>query len=167
MGTGTQSTSPEPVVFRTAIGAGTVMTLATFCLSFLTFTLVYRLGGSVALQIVCIVGQVLSAGAVIVYVYLMLSTNYRLAKGVLYLRKGTFSRRIDLESISAIFLKHDLPTRGRVYGFGSEFVGIDYKGGSVSITPKDVDGFLAAIGACRTESGEVKRGALDRQHGTT
>ena len=46
-------------------------------------------------------------------------------------------------------------------------MGIDYKGGFVSITPKDVDGFLAAIGARRTESGEVERGVIDRQHGAT
>ena len=88
--------------------------------------------------------QVLSAVMMVALVYLMLSTNYRVEDGVLHVRMGPFRRRVDIASIKSVTDYGRSP--GRVYGLGSHIVGIAYEGGSVDITPKDVDGFLAAIG---------------------
>lgn len=100
--------------------------------------------------------QALFAAAVIIWVYVMLSTRYRVVDGVLHVHHGPFSRRIELDSILTISLGQKLRW-ARLYGLGSDRLGIDYEGGrAVNITPKDVDGFLAAIGARRTESGDFE-----------
>ena len=117
---------------------------------------VLNLISSILLQFIHL--QVLSAAMLMFIVYLMLTTKYRVLDSVLDVRMGPFNRRIELKSISAVFLKNN-PWRGRLYGLGSDLVGIDHEGGSVRITPKDVDGFLAAIGARRTESGDAERPA--------
>ena len=56
-----------------------------------------------------------------IIVYLMLSTKYRVQGGVLDVRMGPFNRRIDLESISAIYLKGKT-FRGRLYGLGTTWL---------------------------------------------
>lgn len=112
--------------------------------------------------------QALFAAGVIIWVYAMMSTRYRVVDGVLHVHHGPFHRRIELESISTISLGEKLRW-ARLYGLGSDRLGIDYEGGrAVNITPKDVDGFLAAIGACRTESGdfEIAVSTPDSQTGT-
>ena len=88
--------------------------------------------------------QVLSAAGLVVLIYFMLSTNYRVQDGVLHVRMGPFRRRVDVASIRAV-TDYGRST-GRVYGLGTHIVGIVYEGGAVDITPKDVDGFMAAIG---------------------
>lgn len=133
----------HPEVFRTGFGLPLYLSGTAFVLTLINGTL---------LQSALL--QVTSAAMLMILVYFMQSTKYRVQDGVLGVRMGPFSRCIELKSISAIFLS-GRAFRGRFYGLGSDPVGLDYEGGSVSITPKDVDGFLAAIGFCRTESGDV------------
>lgn len=147
MGNDAQSASPKPAVFRTAFGLPLYLVGSAFVLTFINGTLNGTLLQSVLLQVP-------SAAMLMIMVYFMLSTRYRVQGGVLDVRMGPFNRRIDIESISTIYLKGET-FRGRLYGLGTDLVGIDYEGGSVSITPKDVDGFLATIGFCRTESEDV------------
>lgn len=144
MGNDVQSASPKPAVFRTGFGLPLYLVGSTFVLTFINGTLLQQ---SVLLQVP-------SAAMLMIMVYFMLSTKYRVQGGVLDVRMGPFNRRIDLESISTIFLKGKT-FRGRLYGLGTQLVGVDYEGGSVSITPKDVDGFLATIGFCRIGSEDV------------
>lgn len=139
------SAGSHPAVFRTAFGFPVYVAGSAVVLCFINATLAQ----SVLLQ-------VSSAAMLMIMVYFMLSTKYRVQGGVLDVRMGPFNRRIDLESISTTFLTGKA-FRGRVYGLGWDPVRIDYEGGFVSITPKDVDGFLAAIGARRTQSGDVER----------
>ena len=98
--------------------------------------------------------------------YLMLSTKYRVVDGVLHVHEGGLVRRIELESISRIRLKGTI-FRGKPFGLGSRAVyiyyglGVRHRDRVARFAPKDVDGFLAAIGARRTGSGDVERGALN------
>lgn len=152
METEAQVASPEPAVFRTAFGVRIFLPLAILCLSLLVFTQLPALGG--------VTVAFLSLTAGIFVVYIMLSTKYRVVDGVLHMLQGPFSGSIDLESISRICLKGSM-FRGTTYGLGTRGVTICYKLGvhrdrAVCVTPKDVDGFLAAIGACRTASGDVE-----------
>ncbi|MDE0226876.1 MAG: PH domain-containing protein [Gammaproteobacteria bacterium] len=97
----------------------------------------------------------MSAATVVLMVYAMLSTKYRVVDGVLHLHQGPFRRSVDLESISRIRVGG--PMFGApLYGMGTRGLFIYYRLGVVGVTPKDVDGFLAAIGARRTESGDVE-----------
>ena len=143
MGADSRSANAKPAVFRTGFGLPLCLIMFALALNFINATLLQ----SVLLFLLC-------AAMLMITVYFMLSTKYRVQDGVLDVRMGPFSRRIDLELISAVFLKGKT-FRGRLYGLGTYLVGIDYEGGSVSITPRDVDGLLAAIGARRTVSGDV------------
>lgn len=143
MGTDSRSPEPKPAVFRTGFGLPLCLFMFAYALNFINATLLQ----SDLLFVLC-------AAMFMITVYFMLSTKYRVQDGVLDVRMGPFSRRIDLESISAVFLKGKT-FRGRLYGLGTHLVGIDYRSGSVTITPRDIDGFLAAIGARRAESGDV------------
>lgn len=135
----------HPEVFRTGFGLPLYLSVPPFVLGVIN---------GILLQSVLF--QVTSAAMLMILVYFMLSTKYRVQDGVLDVRMGPFSRCIDLESISAIFL-NGKAFGSRCYGLDTDLVGIDYEGGSVSITPKDVDGFLAAIGVRLTQSGDVER----------
>ena len=67
--------------------------------------------------------QALFAAMVIIWVYVMLSTRYRIVDGVLHVHHGPFSRRIELESVSTISLGQTLRW-ARLYGLGSDRLGI-------------------------------------------
>ena len=160
MGNEAQSASPEPAVFRTVFGFQICVILLLGC-NFVVFTLgsgvsvVPYLGVSVVG-----LGQASCAAAAIIIVYVMLSTKYQVVDGVLRVHYGPFSRRIELESVSRIRLKGRM-FRGTLVGLGARGVFIYCNLGVsrvrvVRITPRDVDGFLAAIGARRTESGDVE-----------
>ena len=88
--------------------------------------------------------KVLVAAVVVCHSYAMLSTKYRVEDGILHVRMGPFKRSVAIDSITSI-TDHGTP-KGRLYGLGTDIIGITYEGGSVDITPKDVDGFMAAIG---------------------
>ena len=154
-----QGASPEPGVFRTVFGFQICVVLL-LAINFVAFTLqpefvVPYLGVPVAG-----LGQAACVAAAIVIVYVMLSTKYWVVDGVLHLHYGLFSRRIELESISRIRLKGTM-FRGTLVGLGARGVFIYCNLGVsrvrvVRVTPKDIDGFLAAIGARRTASGNAE-----------
>ncbi|MDE0055552.1 MAG: PH domain-containing protein [Gammaproteobacteria bacterium] len=145
MGTEAQHASPEPAVFRTTFGIPMLLTLPVVCLNLFIPPL-----DGVSFAILA-----LSAATVVLMVYAMLSTKYRVVDGVLHLHQGPFRRSVDLESISRIRVGG--PMFGApLYGMGTRGLFIYYRLGVVGVTPKDVDGFLAAIGARRTESGDVE-----------
>ena len=144
MGKEGHSVGSQPAVFRTAFGFPLYLLAPVLLVNvFLAFTTLQGSGW------VSILFQVLVAAMVASTAYLMLSTKYRVLDGVLHLRMGPINRRIAIESISAI--SDYGTTRGRVYGLGTNIVGIVYEGGSVNVTPKDIDGFLAAIGFAGTQ----------------
>ena len=163
MGVEAQSVSPEPAVFRTAFGSS-IYQILLFCFGFIALTLVPSdvqesvpyvgafFGG---------LGQACLAAAAILTVYTMLSTKYRVVDGVLHLHQGPFNRCIDLEAISRISLKSAMLSGTKGYGMGTRRVHIYYRLGvyrdrAVWVTPKDVDCFLAAIGARRTAAVDIE-----------
>ncbi len=144
MGKEGHSVGSQPAVFRTAFGFPLYLFVPLWLLYvFIAFATLQGSGW------VTVLVQALSVAMVAFTVYLMFSTKYRVLDGVLHLRMGPINRRIAIESISAI--SDYGTTRGRVYGLGTNIVGIVYEGGSVNVTPKDIDGFLAAIGFAGTQ----------------
>lgn len=137
MGVEAQSASPEPAVFRTSIGWLFALPWALFFLNLLIVAQFATGGVSVALPW-------LFAAGVIIIAYLMRSTKYWVEDGILHVRTGPFKRSVAIDSITSI-TDHGTP-KGRLYGLGRDIIGITYDGGSVDITPKDADGFMAAIG---------------------
>ena len=86
--------------------------------------------------------------------YLVLSTKYRVEDGVLHVRMGPFKRSIAIDSITSVTDYGIAP--GRVYGLGSDIIGIAYEDSAIDITPKDAEGFLAAIGFPSTASQDAE-----------
>ena len=158
MGSEAQSASPAPAVFRVAFGwpifgilyfasIGVVVTLTSPNGEFLV--------PYVGMSVVGLIQAVCAAGAIFLVV-IMPGMKYRVVDGGLYL-SGWSSRRIDLESILRIRFKGAMSHVMR-YGLGTGII-IDYKLGvtrdrTVYVTPKDVDGFLAAIGRRCSRSGD-------------
>lgn len=168
MGIEARSANPEPAVFRTVFGFQICMILL-FGVNFVAVTLASEVPVVVPYLGVSFLGlvQASCAAAAIITFYFMLSTKYRVVDGVLHMHYGLFSRRIELESTSRIRLKGKM-FRGTLIGLGARGVFMYCNLGVsrvrvVRVTPKDVDGFLAAIGARRTESGDVETGVPDRQ----
>ena len=116
MGTEAQDASPEPEVFRTTFGFQVFVTLAVVCMNLFIVTQFPPLDG-VSFAILA-----LSVASVILMVYSMLSTKYRVVDGVLHLHQGPFSRSVDLKSISRIRVGGTLFRgtlfRGTLYGLG-------------------------------------------------
>lgn len=135
-----QSASPELAVFRTAFGlnlfflAGSLPLIAPMAF----------FGPSVGPVWVSILVQVLVAAMVPYTAYLVLSTKYRVEDGALRIRMGPFKRSIAVGSITSV-TDHGIAP-GRVYGLGSDIMGLSYEGGAIDITPKDAEGFRTAIG---------------------
>ena len=95
-----------------------------------------------------------AASFVICLAVLMLTTGYRVVEGVLHLRMGPFSRRIPLDSVRSA--SEYGVKRGRTYGLGTDLLAIEYDGGSVCVTPKDMDGFAETLGVPVTRFDQVK-----------
>ena len=131
-------TSPQPAVFRTAFGL--YLFFPACCLSFLAL-LAFLGVGPVWLSTL---SKVFVAAMVPVVACFMLSTKYRVEDGALHVRMGPFKRSIAIGSITSITDPAIAP--GRIYGLGSDIMGISYEGGEIDITPKDAEGFRAAIG---------------------
>ena len=153
MGIEAQSASPEPAVFRTAFGLPDILIYALTCLN--CFLITQFSTGAIFMA-----SAWLCAAAVIFFVWIMLSTKYRVVDGVLHMHQVWSSRIVDLKSISRIRLK-GATFRDPTIGLGTRRITIYYKLGGhedckVCVTPKDVDGFLAAIGARRNDSGDVE-----------
>lgn len=94
-----------------------------------------------------------------IIVLLMVTTNYRVIDGVLHLRMAFWRRSIPIETITS--LSEYGIKRGRVYGLGTDILAIEYEGGAVGVTPKDVEGFAAAVGVPLTRLGDGKAPSLN------
>ena len=77
-------------------------------------------------------------------VWTLLDTGYRVGGNVLHLRMGPLRKRIALNSITGV--RTEGPVRGQHFGLGSVLIQIDHDGGSVAVSPREPDTFLAAIG---------------------
>ena len=166
MGIEAQSASPEPAVFRPWLGFRVCLLLAATCLSFVLFTLLPLHAGVwvVLWALVALMAIVIAYG-----MYVMLSTKYRIVDGVLHVHEGGLSRRIELDTISLVRLKGAM-FRGRLCGLGTGVyihykIGVRHRDRRLFVTPRDVDAFLAAIGARRNGPGDVEIGVLDKQRG--
>ena len=88
-------------------------------------------------------------------VWTLLDTGYRVGRDALHLRMGPLRKRIALDSITGV--RTEGPMRGQHFGLGSVLIQIDHDGGSVAVSPREPDAFLAAIGHGHAE--------LARDHG--
>ena len=79
----------------------------------------------------------------------LIDTGYRVAGKSLHLRMGPLRKRIALASITGV--RTEGPKLGTHFGLGWDLIQIDYAGGSVAVSPRDPDGFLAAIGQGRKQ----------------
>ncbi|MCY4012920.1 MAG: PH domain-containing protein [Gammaproteobacteria bacterium] len=77
-------------------------------------------------------------------VWTLLDTGYRVGSNVLHLRMGPLRKRITLDSITGV--RTQGPVRCQHFGLGSVLIQIDHDGGSVAVSPREPDTFLAAIG---------------------
>ena len=77
-------------------------------------------------------------------VWTLLDTGYRVGRDALHLRMGPLRKRIPLHSITGV--RTEGPFRGQHFGLGSVLIQIDHDGGSVAVSPRQPDAFLAAIG---------------------
>ena len=133
-------TSTHPKVFRTAfgfplLGSSTILIFVVIG----SFTWVPEVPGGAS-----IVHHALAVALPTFLVYFMSTTKYQVLERVLHLRMGPFRRRIPIDSITS--LSEYGIKRGRLYGLGTDIIAIEYEGGPVGVTPKDVDGFVAAVG---------------------
>ncbi len=71
------------------------------------------------------------------------STRYVIEDGVLKIRMGWSRRSVRLDEIKAVQRGHRW--KGETLGFGSDFVGIEYGDRVVNVSPRDIDGFVAAL----------------------
>ena len=85
----------------------------------------------------------LSLGAWLLGIWTAVATRYVLQDGVLYIR-GPRPRQVPVESIVWV---SDRQMEGPMFGFGSDFIGIECKGGTVNVSPHDPEGFKAALRA--------------------
>ena len=88
--------------------------------------------------------RTLSALLCSLIVWTLLDTGYRVGRDVLHLRMGPLRKRIALTSITGV--RTEGPMRGQHFGLGSVLIQIDHDGGSVAVSPRQPNEFLAAIG---------------------
>ena len=88
--------------------------------------------------------RTLSALLCSLIVWTLLDTGYRVGRDALYLRMGPLRKRIALASITGV--RTEGPIRGQHFGLGSVMIQINHPGGSVAVSPRQPDAFLAAIG---------------------
>ena len=86
-------------------------------------------------------------------VWTLLDTGYRVGHDALHLRMGPLRKRIALHSITGV--RTEGPIRGQHFGLGSVLIQIDYDGGSVAVSPRDPEAFLAAIGRGHGQSARM------------
>ena len=145
--------SPSTTVFRTAFGfplyIHAVSVLAVGLSAF-----VVREPGWLALLV-----RVSAVAFPLILALLMVTTNYRVFDGVLHLRMAFWCRRIPIETITS--LSEYGIKKGRVYGLGTDILAIEYEGGAVGVTPKDLEGFAEAVGVPLTRLGDRKPPSLD------
>lgn len=118
--------------FRSAIGIG---------------ALFVSMGPVVALLAAAWVGSwtLMGVGAcLLVWVgWMAFGTRYVVEDGVLDVRMGPFRQRTRLCDVTAV--QRGPRRRARTFGLGSDFVGVQHGEGAVNLSPRDVDGFVAAL----------------------
>ena len=146
--------SPSAVVFRTAFGYPLYAPVGLSILQVLMAVFVVHEPGwqAVAFRIIAVVLPSFT-------VFLMVTTNYQVLEGVVHLRMAFWRRRIPIETITS--LSEYGIKKGRVYGLGWDILAIEYEGGSVGVTPKDVEGFVEAVGVPRIRLGDRKAPSLN------
>ena len=84
-------------------------------------------------------------GAVVigVFAWTLLCTGYVVDAGFLVVRLGPFRKRIPLNEITR-FDPHRM-RHGPMFGLGSDFIGIEYGGKAINVSPKDADGFVEVL----------------------
>ena len=75
--------------------------------------------------------------------WILLGTRYIVREGVLDIRCGPVHKRIPLGDITGVHRR--MLDRGLMLGLGSDFIGIEYDGKVVHISPRNVEGFVEAI----------------------
>ena len=85
-------------------------------------------------------GLVLCLGA-----WILLGTRYVIGDGVLDARRGPFRMRVPLRDITAVHRRS--VARGETFGFGPDYIGIEYGANAINVSPRDVDGFIHALQA--------------------
>ena len=78
-----------------------------------------------------------------VFAWTLLGTGYGFDGGFLVVRLGPFRKRIPLGEITRFDL-HRM-RHGPMFGLGSEFIGIEYRGKGINVSPKDGEGFVEAL----------------------
>ena len=146
--------SPSTTVFRTAYGFAVYPLVALSVMQVLLAVFVVHEPGWQA-----VVFRIIAVVLPSITVLLMVTTNYRVIDGVLHLRMAFWRRRIPIETITS--LSEYGIKKGRVYGLGTDILAIEYEGGSVCVTPKDLEGFVEAVGVPLTRLGDVKAPSLN------
>ena len=142
------------MVFRTAFGYSVYTAVALSVMQVLLAVFVVHEPGWQA-----VVFRIIAVVLPSITVLLMVTTNYRVIGGVLHLRMAFWRRRIPIETITS--LSEYGIKKGRVYGLGTDILAIEYEGGSVGVTPKDLEGFVEAVGVPLTRLGDRKAPSLD------
>lgn len=147
--------SPSTTVFRTAFGFPLyIHALSVLAVGLAAF--VVREPGWVA-----VLARMSAVAFPLILILLMVTTRYRVLGGVLHLRMAFWCRRIPIETITSLS-EHGIK-KGRVYGLGTDILAIEYDGGAVGVTPKDLEGFVEAVGVPVTRLGDRKAPSLNER----
>ena len=152
--------SPSTTVFRTAFGFPLYLLVALSVLQLVTAVLVVREPGWET-----VLFRTLAVAFPLIVVLLMVTTRYQVLGGVLHLRMAFWCRHIPIETITS--LSEYGIKKGRVYGLGTDLLAIEYEGGSVGVTPKDLEGFVEAVGVPLTRLGDGKAPSSDERSQST
>lgn len=88
---------------------------------------------------------VLGAVVLCLAAWILLGTRYVIGDVVLDVRRGPFRLRMPLRDITAVH-RHAVD-RGVTFGFGPDFIGIEYGANAVNVSPRDADDFIRAVQA--------------------
>ena len=88
---------------------------------------------------------VLGAVVLCLAAWTLLGTRYVIGDVVLDARRGPFRMRVPLRDITAV--RRHAVDRGVTFGFGSDFVGIEYGANAINVSPRDADDFISALQA--------------------
>ena len=75
--------------------------------------------------------------------WILLGTRYVIGDVVLDARRGPFRMRVPLRDITAVH-RHAVD-RGVTFGFGPDYIGIEYGANAINVSPRDADDFIRAL----------------------
>lgn len=128
---------PESRRYRTSLGSWGVWILLGQTGVVLATVGFWRVG---AWPMVVLAGIVLCLGA-----WILFGTRYVIGGGVLDARRGPFRMQLPLRDITAV--QRHAVDRGVMFGFGPDFIGIEYGANAINVSPRDADGFIRALEA--------------------